>query len=258
MGGLDAVSISNGGPLLVGRVCESLARHADAAECSHPFSVLPSRGATTRDVLDRAERLLDAPPTLTQSFVSSECAVSFWTARHEGAVIEGATAAAATSQDVELRIALRNAGAAERWWSRMQQPGLGNLLPSNRECTQVHAPPSVRAQPVDPSLPELADEVEFRAPILDRPVRGAAQVREVVGHASAVYGARRMGPRVTSGRDTALLWTVWVQGRRIEQVGLMRADAAGRLTSLAAYMTPWPHMALFRQLMLQRLDPALF
>ena len=114
-------------------------------------------------------------------------------------------------------------------------------------------PPVPADEMADPTLRFGLDaDVRMNCPLSCRTIRGAADVKRVIGHAGIVYGARWYGPQLTDGPRTLSLCTGTVAGLPLEIATISDRENAQDVKALTMLMRPWPVVALFQARMRAR------
>ena len=124
--------------------------------------------------------------------------------------------------------------------------------------TDTAVPPVPAGEVADARLRfGLDDDVRMCSPVTCRTIRGAADVRRVIGHAGIVSGSRWYGPQLTDGPRTLSLWTGAVAGLPLEVATISDREEAKDVKALTMLMRPWPVVALFQARMRARTQPFL-
>jgi hypothetical protein len=95
------------------------------------------------------------------------------------------------------------------------------------------------------------------APMLSKPVIGAAAVLEVISEATRIAGPLRYTLEASDSKQTFLLWKGQVEGFSLEAATIIVDDAEGLIRELRVLMRPWPVATLFRNAMYQSLSASI-
>jgi hypothetical protein len=99
----------------------------------------------------------------------------------------------------------------------------------------------------------LAADVVLMAPMLTRPVTGAAPVANVLAAAARVAGPIEYTLEVSDPRQAFLMWNGQTHGFTLQAVTILIDDSEGLIRDIRVLMRPWPVVTLFRDDMYQLL-----
>jgi hypothetical protein len=101
-----------------------------------------------------------------------------------------------------------------------------------------------------------ADAVIY-APMLTRPVKGASEVLNIVGHAARVAGPISYTLEVRDSRQTLLFWKGHAGGFTLEAVTILVDGDDGLIREVRVLMRPWPIVTIFRDAMYKALSASI-
>jgi len=97
-----------------------------------------------------------------------------------------------------------------------------------------------------------ADAIIY-APILTKPVKGAQEVLNIIGHAAKLAGPITYTLEVRDSKQTFLLWKGHARGFALEAVTILVDGEDGLIREVRVLMRPWPVVTLFRDAMYRAL-----
>jgi hypothetical protein len=98
-----------------------------------------------------------------------------------------------------------------------------------------------------------ADAVIY-APILTKPVKGAREVLNIVGHAARLAGPITYTLEVRDSKQTLLFWKGHAGGFTLEAVTILVDGEDGLIREVRVLMRPWPIVTIFRDAMYKALS----
>ncbi len=101
-----------------------------------------------------------------------------------------------------------------------------------------------------------ADAVIY-APMLTKPVTGASEVLNIVGHAARLAGPISYTLEVRDSRQTLLFWKGNAGGFTLEAVTILVDGEDGLIREVRVLMRPWPIVTIFREAMYKALSAAI-
>src|SRR5262249_15976842 len=101
-----------------------------------------------------------------------------------------------------------------------------------------------------------ADAVIY-APMLTKPVKGAQEVLNIVGHAARLANPITYTLEVRDSRQTFLFWKGQVGGFTLEAVTILVDGEDGLIREARVLMRPWPIVAIFRDAMYEVLSASI-
>lgn len=229
---------------------------ADDVVLRHPFRMDPVHGpGGVLSALEDLRTTVGGACEEIEAFRNEAAQALIW--RTQDGRIEGCTLTLLAGPEIaEIRIMLRPAHELGGWRDRLRA-----LAPQGEwdlPETVARVPDYDPSEPVDPHFPfPVAENAVFNSPILRRKPRGAELVKTVIGHASAVYGHRKLGPVLGGGARRVSYWTGNVSGFPVEMAGMIDFDADGSMVSTTVFMQPMPVVELFRDLVRYRLKDVL-
>lgn len=227
----------------------------------HPFLLDPVIGdGAIQRLLGATFSALDHEVVSSREFRGDRMAAVVWNSRARGHALRGATVVVTNADGFveEARIVLAHFQLVSAWRARLQRvmpDAAGWELP--RELARALAPKRspVPGEILDVTLPfALSEHASFHGPAFVKPVEGADRVRDVIGHARAVYGACEYGPLLRSGADVLRAYTSRLP---LEIVSMSHITADGSTSEVAVFMQPWPVVAVFCDGMRARLGGVL-
>lgn len=118
----------------------------------------------------------------------------------------------------------------------MPETSIESSLKAFREAAERHE--------LEPILATLAPDVTVRSPVTDRlPVAGVEEARELFGVVFAELGKLVYTDELGSGDTRVLVYRGRLAGEEIEEVQLLRFDAAGKIRELTFFIRPLPGLA---------------
>jgi hypothetical protein len=108
-----------------------------------------------------------------------------------------------------------------------------------------------------PAAEVLADDVEFRSPVLHRPWRTRAVLEQLGPAMMGVFAEMRFGPVASAGDRTFLPFTGRVGELDAEGVLVLDAPDGGPVTDMGILVRPLPALQAVAEAMGAALDPAL-
>jgi hypothetical protein len=103
----------------------------------------------------------------------------------------------------------------------------------------------------------FASDVVIKAPMLTKPVKGARDVLNIIGHAARVAGPIRYTLEVRDSRQTILFWKGSAGGFPLEAATILVDDGDGLVREIRVLMRPWPVVTIFRDAMYKELSAAI-
>ena len=103
----------------------------------------------------------------------------------------------------------------------------------------------------------FADDAVIYAPILTKPVKGAREVLNIVGHAAKLAGPITYTLEVRDSRQTFLFWKGHAGGFTLEAVTILVDGEDGLIREVRVLMRPWPIVTIFRDAMYKALSASI-
>ena len=103
----------------------------------------------------------------------------------------------------------------------------------------------------------FADDAVIYAPILTKPVKGAREVLNIVGHAAKLAGPITYTLEVRDSRQTFLFWKGHAGGFTLEAVTILVDGEDGLICEVRVLMRPWPIVMIFRDAMYKALSASI-
>ena len=103
----------------------------------------------------------------------------------------------------------------------------------------------------------FADDAVIYAPILTKPVKGAREVLNIVGHAAKLAGPITYTLEVRDSRQTFLFWKGHAGGFTLEAVTILVDGEDGLIREVRVLMRPWPIVTFFRDAMYKALSTSI-
>jgi hypothetical protein len=103
----------------------------------------------------------------------------------------------------------------------------------------------------------FAADAVIHAPMLTKPVRGASEVLNIVGHAARLAGPITYTLEVRDSRQTLLFWKGNAGGFTLEAVTILVDGEDGLIREVRVLMRPWPIVTIFRDAMYKALSAAI-
>jgi hypothetical protein len=117
---------------------------------------------------------------------------------------------------------------------------------------------AIEAGAKDSDIAELlSPEAVLFAPMLSKPVIGAAPVLKVIAAAARIAGPLHYTHEVSDSKQTILLWRGQVEGFNLEAATILVDDAGGLIREVRVLMRPWPVVSLFRNAMYESLSESI-
>ncbi|MEE6175101.1 hypothetical protein [Mycobacterium sp. 050134] len=95
----------------------------------------------------------------------------------------------------------------------------------------------------------LAEDVEFRTPVLIAPVMGRSVVSRILATSSRVRSGKYIREEKLDERTTFLHWIGVVGGHELEALELLEDDENGLIAARTVAYRPFPALAVFRSAM---------
>lgn len=92
------------------------------------------------------------------------------------------------------------------------------------------------------------------APILTKPVKGASEVLNIIGHGTKLAGPITYTLEVRDSKQTFLFWKGYAGGSTLEAVTILVDGADGLIREVRVLMRPWPVVTIFRDAMYKALS----
>jgi hypothetical protein len=92
------------------------------------------------------------------------------------------------------------------------------------------------------------------APILTKPVKGASEVLNIIGHGAKLAGPITYTLEVRDSKQTFLFWKGYAGGFTLEAVTILVDGADGLIREVRVLMRPWPVVTIFRNAMYKALS----
>jgi hypothetical protein len=229
---------------------------ASQVRFKHPFACVPLQSSEGLwDALELLMKPLSAVQgerEYRQQGVASRC----WTAEFQGNKINGVSAAFHDGGEVEIRLMISSFPSTFAWREEVLRNS-GHMLPQSAwdlpAGTDLSIPRTDGEEDLDPKFPfQISQGISFYSPILVKPIIGSELVSRVVGHASAVYGERKYGPKIQAGRFIMSFWQGSVSGFPIEVANEIRLNEKMEVDKMVMSMQPWPAVKLFRERCIER------
>jgi hypothetical protein len=103
----------------------------------------------------------------------------------------------------------------------------------------------------------FAADVVIYAPMLTKPVGGAGEVLNIIGHAARLAGPIAYTLEVRDSRQTLLFWKGNAGGFMLEAVTILVDGEDGLIREVRVLMRPWPIVTIFRDAMYKALSAAI-
>lgn len=117
---------------------------------------------------------------------------------------------------------------------------------------------AIEAGANDQELSKLfAPDVVIKAPMLTKPVKGARDVLNIIGHAAKLAGPIQYTLEVSDSRQTLLLWKGNAGGFTLEAATILVDGDDGLIHEVRVLMRPWPVVTIFRNAMYKELSAAI-
>src|SRR5271168_4494727 len=100
----------------------------------------------------------------------------------------------------------------------------------------------------------FAKDVVIKAPMLTKPVQGAPDVLNIIGHAANVAGPIQYTLEVRDSKQTILLWKGKAGGFALEAATILVDGDDGLIREVRVLMRPWPVVTIFRNAMYKALS----
>ena len=100
----------------------------------------------------------------------------------------------------------------------------------------------------------FADDAVIYAPILTKPIKGAREVLNIVGHAAKLAGPITYTLEARDSRQTFLFWKGHAGGFSLEAVTILIDGDDGLIREVRVLMRPWPIVTIFRDAMYKALS----
>jgi hypothetical protein len=100
----------------------------------------------------------------------------------------------------------------------------------------------------------FAPDVVIKAPILTKPVKGARDVLNIIGHAAKLAGPIEYTTEVRDSKQTILLWKGKAGRFTLEAATILVDGDDGLIREVRVLMRPWPVVTIFRDAMHQELS----
>lgn len=97
---------------------------------------------------------------------------------------------------------------------------------------------AIEARDIDAAVGLLAENVEFRSPIVFRPYQGRGNVAELIRGVAHVLEDFRYVREMAGGRDHALVFTARVGDRQIEGCDFIHCNDDGSIAELVVMVRP--------------------
>lgn len=117
---------------------------------------------------------------------------------------------------------------------------------------------AMASRDVDAAVALLADDVEFRSPVVFAPYRGPAAVAPLLHAVAAVFRDFRYTREIGApgGRDHALVFEARVGDRQIEGCDFLHVDESGSIDELFVMIRPMSGMLGLAEAMKAQLESA--
>jgi len=103
----------------------------------------------------------------------------------------------------------------------------------------------------------FAPDVTIQAPMLTKPIMGAANVLGILSNAVKIASPIRYTLEVRDPRQTLLFWTGNAGGHILEAVTILVDNDDGLIRELRVLMRPWPIVTIFRNAMYKELSSSI-
>jgi len=103
----------------------------------------------------------------------------------------------------------------------------------------------------------FAPDVTIQAPMLTKPITGAANVLDILSSAVKIASPIRYTLEVRDPRQTLLFWTGNAGGHTLEAVTILVDNDHGLIAELRVLMRPWPIVTIFRNAMYRELSSSI-
>ena len=97
---------------------------------------------------------------------------------------------------------------------------------------------AIEARDIDAAVGLLAENVEFRSPIVFRPYQGRDNVAELIRAVAHVFEDFRYVREMVGGRDRALVFTARVGDRQIDGCDVIHCNEDGSIAELVVMVRP--------------------
>jgi len=95
----------------------------------------------------------------------------------------------------------------------------------------------------------FAADAVICAPILTKPVKGAGEVLNIIGHTASLAGPITHTLEVRDSKQTFLFWKGHADGFTLEAVTILVDGEDGLIREVRVLMRPWPIVTIFRDAM---------
>jgi len=103
----------------------------------------------------------------------------------------------------------------------------------------------------------VAPNAVIYAPMLTKPVKGAQDVLNIIGHAAKLAGPIEYTLEVKDSRQTFLFWKGYAGGFTLEAVTILVDGDEGLIREVRVVMRPWPVVTIFRDAMFKALSASI-
>jgi hypothetical protein len=103
----------------------------------------------------------------------------------------------------------------------------------------------------------FAPDVTIQAPMLTKPITGAANVLDILNNAVKIASPIRYTLEVRDPKQTLLFWTGNAGGYALDAVTILVDDDDGLIRELRVLMRPWPIVTIFRNAMYKELSSSI-
>jgi hypothetical protein len=100
----------------------------------------------------------------------------------------------------------------------------------------------------------FAPDAVIKAPMLTKPVKGAHDVLDIIGHAARIAGPIQYTIEVRDSKQTILLWKGNAGGFALEAATILVDGDDGLIREVRVLMRPWPVVTIFRDAMYRELS----
>ena len=100
----------------------------------------------------------------------------------------------------------------------------------------------------------FAPDVAIKAPMLTKPVKGARDVLNIIGHAARLAGPIEYTLEICDPKQTILLWRGHAGGYALEAATIVVDGEDGLIREVRVLMRPWPVVTIFRDAMYEELS----